>query len=354
MNGSNNDPESKAIYADWQACHRGSDAISGLLSADMKAAIVEAFRDHRTILIATVIRPRASILTLFLLVNFDLPCNSQRVEQRIGRCHRYGQKIDVMVVNLLNLKNRAEERVFELLKTKVQTVRRRVRGQRRGPRRDREHIDFESAFEIRNLLTDVEIDAAFDLLQKELEETIRARHGHARNKLLESVDQDVVRRLKTRAGEIRQVLSGFEQRPTHRLRAELPAHRFFNHTDGNPCFEHEDQIWTTGWPLADEQGWHFFRLADGNLARELVDQAKGRVALPSSTLRFSYGAHPQGQLSDVRLPGFRPVRLAQGDETGDRYGGAARRTSARIGLIYDVRPSMPPPLTGSSSFRPSA
>jgi len=45
-------------------------------------------------------------------VNFDLPWNPQRVEQRIGRCHRYGQKIDVLVVNLLNLKNRAEERVI--------------------------------------------------------------------------------------------------------------------------------------------------------------------------------------------------------------------------------------------------
>ena len=53
-----------------------------------------------------------------LLVNYDLPWNPQRVEQRIGRCHRYGQKIDVTVVNFLNTKNRAEERVFELLDQK--------------------------------------------------------------------------------------------------------------------------------------------------------------------------------------------------------------------------------------------
>ena len=37
------------------------------------------------------------------------------MEQRIGRCHRYGQKIDVTVVNLLNLKNQAEIRVHQLL-----------------------------------------------------------------------------------------------------------------------------------------------------------------------------------------------------------------------------------------------
>jgi superfamily II DNA/RNA helicase len=50
-----------------------------------------------------------------LVVNYDLPWNPQRVEQRIGRCHRYGQKIDVTVVNFLNLKNRPEQRVYELL-----------------------------------------------------------------------------------------------------------------------------------------------------------------------------------------------------------------------------------------------
>ena len=37
-----------------------------------------------------------------LVVNFDLPWNPQRVEQRIGRCHRYGQQRDVLVLNFLN------------------------------------------------------------------------------------------------------------------------------------------------------------------------------------------------------------------------------------------------------------
>jgi SNF2 family DNA or RNA helicase len=40
------------------------------------------------------------------------------VEQRIGRCHRYGQKHDVVVVNFLNQKNAADKRVFELLDQK--------------------------------------------------------------------------------------------------------------------------------------------------------------------------------------------------------------------------------------------
>jgi SNF2 family DNA or RNA helicase len=53
-------------------------------------------------------------------VNYDLPWNPQRIEQRIGRCHRYGQKHDVVVVNFLNRKNAADERVFQLLSEKFQ------------------------------------------------------------------------------------------------------------------------------------------------------------------------------------------------------------------------------------------
>ena len=99
LNGQNNDPDSKAIYQDWLARHKGTDAVSGSKTADMKAAIVEAFRERKTILIATESGAEGLNLQFCsLLINFDLPWNPQRVEQRIGRCHRYGQKIDVTVV----------------------------------------------------------------------------------------------------------------------------------------------------------------------------------------------------------------------------------------------------------------
>ncbi|WP_082830355.1 helicase-related protein [Aeribacillus pallidus] len=39
-----------------------------------------------------------------LVVNDDLPWNPQRIEQRIGRCHRYGKKYNVVVINFLNQK----------------------------------------------------------------------------------------------------------------------------------------------------------------------------------------------------------------------------------------------------------
>ena len=48
-----------------------------------------------------------------VVINYDLPWNPQRIEQRIGRCHRYGQKHDVVVINFLNERNAADQRVLE-------------------------------------------------------------------------------------------------------------------------------------------------------------------------------------------------------------------------------------------------
>jgi adenine-specific DNA-methyltransferase len=118
MNGTNNDDVSKRTYADWKKRneHRWSAVSSGSKSADMKAAIVEQFRDRGTLLLATESAAEGINLQFCsIVVNYDLPWNPQRIEQRIGRCHRYGQKSDVLVVNFLNRSNEADRRVFELL-----------------------------------------------------------------------------------------------------------------------------------------------------------------------------------------------------------------------------------------------
>lgn len=119
LNGTNNDPTSKTIYQRWLTKHAGTDRVSGSPSADMRAALVEHFRDEAAILIATEAAAEGINLQFCnLVVNYDLPWNPQRIEQRIGRCHRYGQKFDVVVVNFLNRTNAADQRVYELLDQK--------------------------------------------------------------------------------------------------------------------------------------------------------------------------------------------------------------------------------------------
>ena len=119
FNGSNTDPLSRGIYNNWAIRHKGSDKVTGTCQADMRSALVEEFKDRASILIATEAGAEGINLQFCsLIINYDLPWNPQRIEQRIGRCHRYGQKYDVVVVNFLNEGNEADERVLELLTTK--------------------------------------------------------------------------------------------------------------------------------------------------------------------------------------------------------------------------------------------
>jgi len=89
------------------------------LTSDTRASIVDYFKNTAEIMIATESATEGINLQFCsLVINYDLPWNPQRVEQRIGRCHRYGQEFDVIVMNIINTKNRADQRVFELLNQK--------------------------------------------------------------------------------------------------------------------------------------------------------------------------------------------------------------------------------------------
>ena len=300
LNGSNNDADSKALYADWLDRHQGTDAVSGSKSADMKAAIVEAFKsDDRKILISTESGAEGINLQFCsLLINFDLPWNPQRVEQRIGRCHRYGQVIDVTVVNLLNRKNKAEARVYELLEKKFKLFEGVFGASDEVLGTIERGIDFEKkVLEIvQEARSDEEVQLSFDLLQKEMDEQINADMIEARAKLMENMDQDVVGRLRSRKGVIDETLDDFTRRLVTIARAELPEADF--HGDESPRFDYEGLTYTTEWPLADDEGWQFFRLSDDNLAEKLVNQAKARD-LPLTCLEFDHSAYPN-VLADVR------------------------------------------------------
>jgi len=89
-------------------------------SPEERRALVEDFRNNAQVLICTEAGAEGLNLQFCnLVVNYDLPWNPQRVEQRIGRCHRYGQQRDVLVINFLNRQNAADARLFELLEKKL-------------------------------------------------------------------------------------------------------------------------------------------------------------------------------------------------------------------------------------------
>ena len=212
FNGSNTDPESNAIYNAWCVKNAGTGRVSGIKAADKRAALVDYFRDSAEIMIATEAAAEGLNLQFCsLVVNYDLPWNPQRIEQRIGRCHRYGQKYDVVVVNFVNQRNYADVRVFNLLLEKFHLFD-DVFGASDDVLGQADAIDFEKRiWEIyQECRTEAEISAAFEKLQQDLQEQINEKMQDVREQVLENFDIGVQERLKLAKSETGAFLNRYE------------------------------------------------------------------------------------------------------------------------------------------------
>jgi len=215
FNGSNSDKQSTAIYKAWLEKHKGSSKITGSATADRRAAIVEHFRDNATIMIATEAAAEGINLQFCsLVVNYDMPWNPQRIEQRIGRCHRYGQKHDVVVINFLNKRNAADVRVYELLDEKFKLFSGVFGASDEVLGSIGNGVDFEKRItQIYNeCRTTEEIEQAFDQLQEELRAEISDKMLKARSALLENFDESVSEKLKLHLAQSISNLNLFEKR----------------------------------------------------------------------------------------------------------------------------------------------
>ena len=204
FNGSNNDETSRQIYKEWKARNAGTSAIVPSLSANKRQAIVDYFREQAEIMIATEAASEGINLQFCsLIVNYDLPWNPQRVEQRIGRCHRYGQKNDVVVFNFINKANAADVRVFQLLSEKFHLFDGVFGSSDEVLGSIESGVDFEKRMLniYQQCRTPEEINAAFDQIQQEMDASIKATMQDTRKQLLENFDEDVVGLLKIRQGK---------------------------------------------------------------------------------------------------------------------------------------------------------
>ncbi len=297
FNGSNTDEQSKRIYANWLERHQGSDKVSGSRTADMRSALVDYFRDEGRIMIATEAGAEGINLQFCsLVVNYDLPWNPQRIEQRIGRCHRYGQKHDVVVVNFLNRKNEADQRVFELLSEKFQLFEGVFGASDEVLGAIESGVDFEKRIADiyqRCRQTD-EIKAAFDQLQLELSLEINEAMTSTRKKLLEHFDDEVREKLKVRDEDSKAFLNRFEHLLMQLTRHELRDNAEFQGDATFRLLSHpfppSQQIPLGRYELPRRTGEaHLYRL-NHPLAEALVDSAKSRL-LPLAEVHFDYDNH---------------------------------------------------------------
>lgn len=201
FNGTNSSDEVKRIHSRWLDRYKGTARVTGDVNIDRKQALTDYFRDEADIMIATEAGAEGINLQFCsMVVNYDMPWNPQRIEQRIGRCHRYGQKHDVVVVNFVNQSNAADRRVYELLNTKFNLFEGVFGSSDEVIGTIEENIDFEKRLNLiyQTCRTEEEINKAFDDLQAALEDVIAARMKDTKSALLEHFDEDVIKKLKSR------------------------------------------------------------------------------------------------------------------------------------------------------------
>ena len=299
FNGSNTDERSRAIYQDYVKRHEGTDHVTGSRTADMRSAIVEYFKNEGQIMIATEAGAEGINLQFCsLVVNYDLPWNPQRIEQRIGRCHRYGQKHDVVVLNFVNLKNEADKRVYELLNEKFKLF--------SGVFGASDEVlgAIESGVDLEKRIADIyqkcrttaEIKDSFDELQLELDFEIKDAMKQTRVQLLENFDQEVHEKLKLSKDQSEAALNRFEQMLMDVTRHELKDHAEFTgdgsfclHT--NPCSKEGKDIPLGLYELPRRSGEaHYYRMSHP-LALELVRGAQERDVVAACVF-FDYKDTP--------------------------------------------------------------
>jgi hypothetical protein len=319
FNGTNAGPEATAIYERWAEANRESGRASGSRAVDVRTALIEHFRDNATILLATEAAAEGVNLQFCsLVVNFDLPWNPQRIEQRIGRCHRYGQKHDVVVINFLNERNAADQRVLELLSEKFKLFDGVFGASDEVLGSIESGVDFEKRILAiyQQCRTPEEIDAAFHKLQEEMDEQIRTRLDDTRRTLFEHFDEDVHERLRLKLADTKAQLDRVSKRFWAVSRFILDGRARFD--DDSLAFNLDQPPLPTILPGryhmisklhpsaigdADDRGEFLYRLSHP-LGEHVVDRAKA-LSTPAASIAFDVSGHPTRLLMIEALRGKR-------------------------------------------------
>lgn len=326
FNGTNSDPRAQAVYKDWLKRHEGSDKISGSKTADTRAALVEHFQERGTVMIATEAGAEGINLQFCsLVINYDLPWNPQRIEQRIGRCHRYGQKHDVVVVNFVDRTNEADARVYELLAQKFQLFEGVFGASDEVLGAIGSGVDFERRIAdiYQNCRDPDAIKARFEQLQLDLSGEISEAMVKTRQLLLENFDEEVQDKLRVRAEDSRAALNRYERMLMDMTEAELCEHAEFD--QGGFTLKHSPDVELEGidlgrYELPRHSGEsHLYRLSHP-LAVWIIAQAKNRQ-LSGARLAFDYDSYgtPVSTLKAYRgQNGWLTVNLLSVDTLGQQ------------------------------------
>lgn len=333
FNGSNESPEATAIYRQWIIANRDSDVITGITAVDRRKALVDYFRDHGSIMVATEAAAEGINLQFCsMLINYDLPWNPQRVEQRIGRIHRFGQKYDVVVVNFANKGNVAESRILELLANKFHLFSAVFGASDEVLGAIEDGLNFEKRISdiLNSSRTDTEIDKAFKELEEQYATDISTEMAAARAKVFDNLDPHVQDRLKAYDAQSEEVLNRFERVLLALTQYQLARYATFE-GDGRNFNLHRTPVsdaptgryFFKSQPLENA---HQYRYASP-LAKHVIDAAKSGDT-PELELTFNLGASERvsrsvkdlaGQSGELTVSAITFSMKAKNDDISESY-----------------------------------
>ncbi|MCC3291776.1 SNF2-related protein [Arthrobacter sp. zg-Y1110] len=308
FNGSNNSPEQTAIYQEWLKKNKDGEVATGIVAVDRRKALVEYFRDQGKIMIATEAAAEGINLQFCsMLVNYDLPWNPQRVEQRIGRVHRFGQKHNVVVVNFSNKGNVAEQRILELLTDKFKLFSSVFGASDEVLGAIEDGLDFEKRISdiLTNCKTAGELDSAFKELEGQYATEISSEMEKAKAKVFDNLDPHVQDRLKAYDAQSGEVLNKFERLLLAVTRHELAEQASFE-GDGGTFVLHTAPIVETStgryfFKSKPQDNAYQYRYASP-LAQHVLGTAKSH-ATPARELTLSLSQSARASNSVKELAG---------------------------------------------------
>ena len=308
FNGSNDSPGANEIYKAWLIANKDGDVITGIPAADRRKALVDYFRNSGKIMIATEAAAEGINLQFCsMVVNYDLPWNPQRVEQRIGRAHRFGQKYDVVVVNFSNKGNIAEARILELLAGKFHLFESVFGASDEVLGAIEDGFDFEKKINeiLNNSRSDADIDAAFKELEEQFATEITSEMAVAKSKVFDNLDPNVQDRLKAYDSQSSDVLNKFERLLLAVTKRELASHATFENDGRNFVLQNSPipeakngKYFFKSVPLENAHQYRF----DSPLARHVIDKAISSDT-PVRTLTFSIEKSPRASSAVKALVG---------------------------------------------------
>ncbi|NCC02032.1 MAG: DEAD/DEAH box helicase [Clostridia bacterium] len=309
FNGQNKSPETNKIYQEWLEKNKDSDLVTGTESADRRKALIDSFRDNDIqIMIATEAASEGINLQFCsMLINYDLPWNPQRVEQRIGRIHRMGQQFDVVVVNFSNQGNTAEARILDLLANKFNLFKSTFGASNEVLGAIEDGFDFEQQISkiLNTCRTDAEINKGFQDLQNKYKNEIESEHDSYRAKIFDSLDPHVQDRFKKYSKQSNEAFNSFE-----RLFSELTNYElrdFANFEADGHVFDLHSQ------PIPEAQTGIYFYKTDrvphakqykyADTIGEYVRHTAKSTATPAAHLTFSIAKSERASSLAKKLAG---------------------------------------------------